>query len=359
MSEKHATATGIIEGFFGRSWNWESRKNYAQFLALNAYNFYIYAPKSDKNLRMQWQQDWPAETKEKLVSLRNHYRNHNIDFGIGLSPHEIYLNQHKSQRQQLKHRLQQINELEPEILCILFDDMRGDIADLAQLQIDIAHEAAEISNAKRIIFCPTYYSFDPVLERVFGTMPKNYWQIFAKNLDKKIDMFWTGERVCSTSYSTAHLAQVSELIGRQPFLWDNYPVNDGAVKSNLLQLRAFDQSHSQLKGKIAGHAINPMNQPWLSQIPLASLPLAYIQQENYQPDAAFKKITRQLCGEKIAQQLIDDIELLQDRGLKNLSASEKFQLRQSYTQYPDNPYAQEVIDWLDGAYTFDPTCLTE
>lgn len=237
--------------------------------------------------------------------------------------------------------------------------MRGDIPDLAQIQIDIAHQAAATSSARKIIFCPTYYSFDPVLERVFGAMPENYWQTFSRQLDKSIDIFWTGEKVCSASYSEQHLASVTELIGRKPFLWDNYPVNDGAVKSNLLQLRAFDQGHSQLSGKIAGHAVNPMNQPWLSQIPLASLPLAYQQQDKYTIDNAFSSICKNLCGESMAAQLQLDIALLQDAGLKKLSPQERQTLQHTYQKFAYSPYAQEILAWLNDEYQFDPACLTE
>ena len=350
---------GIIEGFFGRSWGWEERKNYAQFLALNEYGFYIYAPKSDKNLRKHWQQDWPTEVKKQLLALRQIYRAANVQFGIGLSPHEIYLDNSRDQRAQLDHRIRQINQLEPDILCILFDDMRGDIPGLAQIQTDIAHQAAATSNAKQIIFCPTYYSFDPVLERVFGTMPENYWQTFAQQLDKGIDIFWTGEKVCSTHYPAEHLAQVAELIGRKPFLWDNYPVNDGAVKSNLLQLRAFNQTHSQLRGKVAGHAVNPMNQPWLSQIPLASLPLAYRTPETYAADAAFTTICTELCGAALATQLQLDISQLQDIGLAKLTPQERQTLQATYQQFDQSPYAREIVAWLNDEYQFDPACLTE
>ena len=358
-NKNHTTPLGIIEGFFGRSWSWEDRKRYAQFLALNEYSFYIYAPKSDKNLRTNWQQDWPADVKKQLRDLRQTYRAANVQFGIGLSPHEIYLDNNNDQRELLNQRIKQINQLEPDILCILFDDMRGDIHGLAQIQIDIAHQAATISNAKKIIFCPTYYSFDPVLERVFGAMPENYWQTFAQQLDKSIDIFWTGEKVCSAHYSTEHLAQVSELIGRKPFLWDNYPVNDGAIKSNLLQLRAFDQSHSQLADKVAGHAINPMNQPWLSQIPLASLPLAYRERENYSPVTAFTNICKNLCSDELATQLQRDIVQLQDIGLKKLTPQERHALQVTYQQFNQSPYAQEIIAWLNDEYLFDPACLTE
>jgi hyaluronoglucosaminidase len=188
-------------------------------------------------------------------------------------------------------------------------------------------------------------------------MPEGYWRAFAQQLDPHIDMFWTGEKVCSVDYSAEHLAQVTELIGRKPFLWDNYPVNDGAVKSNLLQLRAFGKGHSQLINKVAGHAVNPMNQPWLSQIPLASLPLAY-GDDRYQPELALAHILHKLCGKNLGSQLLQDIPTLQDRGLALIADEEKQHLRERYSQFINNPYAQEIVDWLDGQYRFDPACLT-
>ncbi|MET0356529.1 MAG: beta-N-acetylglucosaminidase domain-containing protein [Cellvibrio sp.] len=359
MSIINATALGIIEGFFGRSWSWDQRKAYSKFLALNKFDFYIYAPKSDAYLRKQWQQDWPADIKKELINLRANYQAAAIDFGIGLSPHEIYLDNSRDNRELLHQRVKQINDLSPDTLCLLFDDMRGDIPDLAKIQIDLMHQVADLSTAKRIIFCPTYYSFDPVLEKVFGKMPENYWPDLNKYLDKKIDIFWTGEKVCSTEYSTHHLAEVTDLLGRKPFLWDNYPVNDGAVKSKLLHLRAVDKSHSKIQNHVAGHALNPMNQSWLSQIALASLPRAYHEQDNYNPEKVFLEITTELCGEQLAQSLLQDLPLLQDQGLGKISDGEKAELLKRYSAFPENSFCAEIIDWLNGGYEFDPACLTE
>lgn len=350
---------GIIEGFFGRSWRWQDREAYAKFLALNGFNFYIYAPKSDIYLRKQWFQDWPATIKQPLINLREDYCRAGVQFGIGLSPHEIYLDASKDKRDQLVRRVQQINQLEPDILCLLFDDMRGDMPGIADIQIDLMHLVADASNARRIIFCPTYYSFDPVLEKVFGKMPEDYWQALRTKLDSKIDIFWTGEKVCSVDYPLAHLDKVTELLGRKPFLWDNYPVNDGAVKSNLLQLRSFPDSHGLIQNHIAGHAINPMNQPWLSQLALASLPRAFSEGQKYNTAKTTAEIFQQLCGEPLAEYLQHDIGLLQDKGLKQISAEEKTYLLQRYGAFPQNPFCIEIVDWLNGGYTFDPACLTE
>jgi len=352
-------ALGIIEGFFGKSWSWMQRESYAKFLALNKFDFYIYAPKDDIYLRKTWQQDWPIETKNQLLRLRDIYASARVEFGIGLSPHEIYLNQSREQTRDLINRVKHINDLSPEILCVLFDDMRGDLPNLASLQIDYVHQIAEVTTAKRIIFCPTYYSFDPVLEKVFGKMPKNYWLDLNKNLDKKIDIFWTGEKVCSQEYSTQHLKQVAELLGRKPFLWDNYPVNDSAAKSKILQLRPVNQSHSQIQNHVTGHALNPMNQPWLSQLALASLPRAYREQNNYNSKKAFIEIATELCGEPLAEVLLQDIPLLQDKGLGKISDEEKTELIQRYSAFSENAFCAEIIDWLNGGYVFDPACLTE
>lgn len=358
MRKNYTHPLGTIEGFFGKSWDWQERRQHLTFLAQHEYDFYIYAPKSDSYLRKQWQENWDSTTKHHLQILADQCHTLELDFGIGLSPFEIYLDPSHLQGK-LQRRIEQINQLSPDILCILFDDMRGDIPGLAQLQIDLVHHAADCSTAKRIIFCPTYYSLDPVLEKVFGTMPADYWTTLAQQLDKKIDIFWTGEKVCSPDYSPEHLHIATELLGRKPFLWDNYPVNDGAIKSTRLHLRPFPYPHSQLKTGVSGHAANPMNQPWLSQIALLSLPQAYQLGTAYQPNTALAKNIITLCGENLAEDLLNDTPLFQDIGLTQISDDQKQQLIKKYSVHLPNNYAQEVIHWLQGIYAFDPACLTD
>lgn len=355
MSHHHTIPVGIIEGFFGRSWSFESRCAYAKFLAQHQFDFYIYAPKNDNNLRRSWQEDWPQETKNQLLNLRNTYLENRIAFGIGLSPLDIWRNTNDKDYSQYKKRLQQLNDLSPEILCILFDDMRGDLPDLARIQIELTHIAADVSNANKIIFCPSYYSTDPVLEKVFGKMPDNYWQDLGKGMDESINFFWTGEKVCSESYSSSHLQSVDDIFQRKVFLWDNYPVNDGAIKSQRLHLLPFHSSHANLAPYISGHAANPMNQAHLSQIPLLSL--SYHHQEK--TPLKTEQIFIEIAGEQLGQQLLQDANFFQTPGLKDLNADQKQRYIDRYQTYLPNPLAAEVIDWLQGGYVFDPACLTE
>ncbi|MFX7507045.1 beta-N-acetylglucosaminidase domain-containing protein, partial [Acinetobacter baumannii] len=83
-----------------------------------------------------------------------------------------------------------------------------------------AIEAVRTSTKARIIFCPSFYSPDPILERVFGTRPDKYFDEI-RQAPKEIEFAWTGPKVISDEIAPAHLAETAELLGRKPFLWDN------------------------------------------------------------------------------------------------------------------------------------------
>lgn len=348
---------GIIEGFFGRTWSMQERHDYAGFLQANGYHFYIYAPKGDAWLRRSWRQDWPAEMGDQLQALVNHYQSLGLDFGMGLSPFEIYKNYDSFARKQLQDKVESLNRMGIDILCVLFDDMQGNQPDLAQTQAAIVKDVLAQTSAKKVIMCPTYYSFDPKLEKLFGTMPDNYFQDLGRELPEQVDIFWTGPEICSTAYPQAHMEKVIQVLGRKPFLWDNYPVNDGADISRFLFTKAFTNRPDSLAQLTTGHSVNPMNQPWLSRIPLYSLPLSYSQGRHYDPEKALQEGLTMLCGENLARQIAKDVECFQNEGLDNIDTTQSKQLIQQYSQY-DSPYAKEIIAWLKGEYAFDKECLT-
>ncbi len=344
---------GVIEGFFGREFSWADRKAYADFLAENRFDFYIYAPKGDRYLRQHWNEDWPEETWQELYELREAYRERGIAFGLGLSPFDVQQNYDQRARKALLAKTEKLNELDPDILCILFDDMKGDVAELASIQIDMAHTIAGASRATRHIVCPSYYSDDPVLEKVFGNAPAGYLTDLGQGLDPKLDVFWTGPLVCSTDYPRDHLDDVAQRLGRRPFLWDNYPVNDGAKKSLHLHLKPF-RPHP-IADLVSGHAINPMNQPWLSRLSMLTFEASY--GEDYDPATAFKEALKgEGCPPELAEQLAKDVDGFFDDGLAKLP---KDDLLAAYKKLPPHPYRDEVVRWLSGEYEFDPACLTD
>lgn len=350
----------LLEGFFGRTWPWSVRGGFAPFLQSAGFSSYIYAPKDDPYLRRQWQQAWPGQTRDAIERLAHACHDAGLQFGVGLSPFEIYRQFGAGEQAQLARKIDELNSLPIDILCLLFDDMRGDMPGLARTQVDIAHRVAGQTTASRLIMCPTYYSTDPILEQVFGQRPADYWPVLAAQLDSSIDLFWTGPQVCSTHYEMSHLQEVAERLGRQPVIWDNYPVNDGAKTSRFLNIRAFDHRQAICAGA-RGHAINPMNQPWLSRIALRTAKPADSQVVD-DVHRAFRDACVAECGDSMGQALIRDVGLLQDIGLDGMSRDDKQHLQDEYNSYLHNagtrPYARELLDWLDEQYAFDPACLT-
>ncbi len=345
--------TGIIEGFFGREWTWKERADYAKFLADNDFDFYIYAPKGDRFLRNDWTLDWPSETWEELVRLRQNFSDQGVQFGLGLSPFDVQQNYDASAQRALLTKTERLNELKPDILCVLFDDMKGDVLDLARIQADMSHLLADAADCERVIVCPSYYSDDPVLEKVFGNAPANYLEDLGQFLDKKLDIFWTGPLVCSPEYPREHLEHVRQRLQRKPFLWDNYPVNDGAKKCNHLHLKPF-RPHD-LTDLVSGHAINPMNQPALSRLSLLTVQASH--NKDYDATSAFREaMKKEQCPTPLAEALARDLATFHDDGLKVI---DRAKFLSDYQSLPEHPFRTEVIEWLQGLYEFDPACLTD
>lgn len=346
---------GVIEGFFGKPWNWESRMSGADFLRNCGYRFYIYAPKSESFLRRQWREPLPPETLQHLSQLSARCRQSGTGFGIGLTPFEIYRNYDASAQTSLRAKVAQINQIGVDILCILFDDMRGDFDGLAELQASVICDICNCSDAARFIVCPTYYSYDQRLAREFGSPPKGYLRDLGRIVDPRVDFFWTGEKIISEGYSALHLAQVAADIGRKPFIWDNSIANDSRTRTNFLYLDPAAGAWDLPADHVAGVAINPMNQPYLSRIALRG----FLNILTQGPRADFlSSICRELCGPSVAEHLLADIDLLQTKGLAQLDADTRRRLLKEYEKQTSNPFAAEIAAWLRGEYEFDPACLT-
>ncbi len=342
---------GIIEGFYGRQWSWEDRCDMAAFLAGAGYSHYLYAPKGDTSLRVRWRE--PFNALESLSVLAAECRTQGLKFGVGLSPMGLQMGYTKADRQVLLDRLRELDATGLEVLWILFDDMRGDRSELAANQCAVMADVRQAFSGELAV-CPSYYSFDPVLDEVFGQRPQHYLQDLAAGLDDSVGILWTGNQVINQTITAQDCLQFTRLTGRKALLWDNYPVNDGRKTSPYLNLNAFTGRQPELAEFAAGHFANPMNQPNLSKIPLRTLPPLF---QGYTDADALRAQSLSLLPEALASLLARDWEIFQRRGLDGLGQAEKASLEADYTAL-DHPAADEVCDWLNGGYTFDPECLT-
>lgn len=400
MEAENKFKTGLIEGFYGAPWSWVERNDMIDFLSGNGYSYYIYAPKADRKLREDWHLEWNSKEFEEVSAFREKCRDKGIEFGIGLSPFELYFNWNDEGKDLLRKKIADINKLEPEILWILFDDMQGDRDNMASIQVEITHFIKSLSCSKKVAMCPTYYSFDPVLKALFGYMPTNYLDDLGNQLDKDVDIIWSGPVVCSKEITADHLKEVSGILKRKPLLWDNYPVNDSPRLTPFLHLDGFKNRTREIKKICSGHTINPMVQPYLSQLPLATLSDFYLD-DSYDVSKSTEKHGKRLFGDDLWDVLKDDIDSFENRGvgsgkhpevldtwtdaiegakyfdlLNEVEKSKLIQDRKEFNRVMANSltvneikgliakyeaftckYSKEVIDWLKGKYSFDPEIL--
>jgi hyaluronoglucosaminidase len=340
---------GIIEGFFGRPYTWQERADMVQALAPAGYSFYLYAPKIDGHLRRRWREPYPDTELEALAAFAQVCRDTNVRFGVGLSPYELFLNFDDAAKADLSAKLAQLDSLGLADLGVFFDDMKGDLAELAGRQVEIIHWITDRTRADRVIVCPTYYTDDPVLDRVFGQRPDNYLEDLGRGLDLEIQLMWTGEEVCSREFSPGHLQRVAAQMGRKPFLWDNYPVNDGPRMSPHLHLRAFTGRPAAIGREIAAHGINTASQAVLSQIPALTLVESYQSGRNYEYLAAFRAAATAVLGPDLADAVERTLLLLEDTGLNGLTPEQHQRLRARFAAF-DHPAAREITAWLAGHY---------
>ncbi|GIU67117.1 beta-N-acetylglucosaminidase domain-containing protein [Candidatus Phycosocius spiralis] len=339
---------GIIEGYFGPPWRWEDRCAVVEQLAPVGYRFFHYAPKGDAFLRRRWQETHPPEEAKQIAHFVSFCQEKSVRVGIGLSPYEAFNDFHHGVKQDFVRRIKDLASLGIDDLGIFFDDMHSHLPDLAQKQIEIMHLAKESAPNLKLVMTPTYYSNDMVLDRVFGPRPLHYLAQLGAELDPAIDMYWTGEEVCSLEISLGHVQDIGAVLGRKPLLWDNYPVNDGPRMSGFLHLRGFTGRSARLTDWTAGHAINPALQPYLTCIPAMTLADLYRMGDAYCYGASGLAAAHKVLGPQLAEMVCADLISFQDAGLSQLS--HRLEALSERYQSIDHPAAREIVTWLQHGY---------
>ena len=334
---------GVVEGFYGQPWSWEVRRAWLPFLREEGFSAYLYAPKADPHLRDRWREDWPRAERSRLEKHRQACREEGICWGLGLSPLGW---QGEDIQKALQKRCRQLLGLQPDLFWLLFDDMPA-TENAAQKQAKLSGMVLDtFDEIKTITICPTWYSYDSILEKIYGVMPADYLHLLGRLLPEEAGVLWTGKEVCAREQPTSHLAEMAEILGRKPTLWDNFPVNDGHPE--LLHLAPFSGRPADLERWTAGYFANPMNQGMLSRLPLATLATLRRLGSAYQPGAAWQEALQRLCSPPLAALLERDASRFREQGREDIKAEERRALEREYRQLQE-PAATEVADWLAAA----------
>jgi hyaluronoglucosaminidase len=300
---------GIVEGFFGPPWSMSHRKAFFEFGAARGMNTYLYAPKDDPYHRERWTEPYPRQQWKAVLQLIQHAQARGIDFVYGFHPGKGLYFSNDIPVTTLLAKARRFYDAGVKTFAVLFDDIpsylefetdrrnfreslaRAESTWLAKVQ---AMQPAQWRDVEWWI-CPSYYTSDPLLPRVFGRFEPNFLDVLGEYLPPSVAFFWTGPSVVSKAITLPHVQKIATRVKHRILLWDNYPVNDLAMRDELHlgPLRGRDR---KLPLAVYGYLSNPLLQEDLSLIPLATCLDYAADPSHYKPESSWARIVRELHG---------------------------------------------------------------
>lgn len=249
--------TGLIEGFYGPPWSWDDRIAVSRFLSEHGADTYVYAPKSDPLHRDQWRTPYPIETLDSFARM---VAESQLRVGFALSPGLSMRLDDTDDRAALLAKFDALRAVGVDLFCLALDDIDA-TPDAGRDHGALCAWLVDVIAPAQLVFVPTDYT---------SIAPNQYLDQLNTTAPLDVAIAWTGPTVVAdTITATDARRRADALGGRDPWLWDNYPVNDGIMTERLFMgpLRGRDDA---LRDTLAGYLANPMVQARASQLPVAS-----------------------------------------------------------------------------------------
>ena len=274
---------GVSPGFKIRGtkgWAWTPEQYLAEipFIAKYKMNFLMncylsmfdiehYAKWNDPDAN-RWWEDLPPAKKAAYEKVVRSAQAHGLQFCFSMNPNlfsKRTVNEESAENIDLlfKHYAW-MQSLGVKWFNLALDDATNGINAATQAKVcnEIFHRLRAKDPSAQMIFCPTYYWGD-------GTRPHQqaYLEELARELDKDIYVFWTGDEVVG-KVTRAAAEKFHGFVQHRIFLWDNYPVNDGHPTMHLGPVTDRD---ADICDVVDGYVSNPMReQNEINRIPLAT-----------------------------------------------------------------------------------------
>ncbi|XP_041803163.1 protein O-GlcNAcase isoform X3 [Chelmon rostratus] len=253
--------SGVVEGFYGRPWTMEQRKELFRRQQKWGLNTYLYAPKDDYKHRMFWRELYSVEEAEQLMTLIAAATEHGIEFIYAISPGLDITFSNQKEVSALKRKLDQVTHFGCKSFALLFDDIDHNMcpadkevfSSFAHAQVSITNEIYQyLGEPETFLFCPTEYcgTF------CYPNVPQSpYLHTVGEKLLPGIDVLWTGPKVVSKDITVESIEEVSKILRRAPVIWDNIHANDYDQKR--LFLGPYKGRSTELIPRLKGVLTNP------------------------------------------------------------------------------------------------------
>ena len=256
---------GVVEGFYGEPWSHQVRLSLIDYYGKNKMNAYLYGPKDDPyHSSPNWRQPYPEKEAQNISELVQACRRNRVDFLWAIHPGQD-IKWNEEDYQNLVHKFNLMYDLGVRAFAVFFDDISGEGANPAK-QVELLNRLTkEFVKAKGdvapLVMCPTDYS-----KLWANPKPTGSLAIFGNTLDPSINVFWTGDAVCS-DLTKETLDWVNSRIKRPAYYWWNFPVTDYA-RHIIMQGPTYGLDNTLTGKDLCGLVSNPMEHGEASKLAL-------------------------------------------------------------------------------------------
>ncbi|MGL4518881.1 MAG: beta-N-acetylglucosaminidase domain-containing protein [Phocaeicola sp.] len=259
---------GIVEGFYGPPWSHEVRLSLIDFYGQFKMNSYLYGPKDDHyHSSPHWRLPYPEKEAKDIKELVEACNRNRVEFVWAIHPGKD-IKWNEEDYQNLVKKFEMMYDLGVRSYAIFFDDIEGEGTNpvkqtelLNRLNKEFVEAKGNIAN---LVMCPTDYS------RLWANpTEKGSLVTFGNKLDKSIEMFYTGDVVCS-DLTKETMDFFNSRVKRPGYFWWNYPVTD-YVRHIIMQGPVYGLDTSLTPDDIVGLASNPMEHGEASKLALYSV----------------------------------------------------------------------------------------
>lgn len=258
---------GVVEGFYGVPWSHETRLSLIDIYGRYKMNYYIYGPKDDPyHSSPYWREMYPEAEAANLRALVEACNRNRVHFVWAIHPGKD-IRWDEEDYNNLLNKFEAMYELGVRAFAIHFDDIEGMGAHPLR-QTELANRLTEEfvkakGDVEPLIVCPTEYT------RLWANpTERGSLMLYGQTLAPEVDVFWTGDAVCS-NLTESTMEWVGSRIQRPALFWWNFPVTDYA-RHIVMQGPVYGLSTTMDETKTRGIVSNPMEHGEASKLALYS-----------------------------------------------------------------------------------------
>ncbi len=295
---------GVIEGFYGVYYTFPERDEMIRCIGSLGFNQYIYGPKNDRQHRMRWREPYPGDVMAAFSRTVSVAKEAGVSFVYSIGSGVTMSYASEEDFRLVMEKLEAFYRIGVRDFSILLDDIASEFkhaadgeryATFAEAHADVCNRVyaalQAMDPACTLSMCPTDYH---------GTAPFSpYLRELGERMHPDVAIFYTGEDICAKEIRRSDAEAFGAAVRRKPVVWDNYPVNDLAMRPEL-HVGPIRGRDPELLGAVDGYVVNLMAECEASKLALRTFADYFRDPRAYDPDRSWAEAIRSVAGEKSA-----------------------------------------------------------